>query len=400
MSHKKDPEIKSIIDGFQMLGSETGGLINPNELKEIMEIMNMKEKNPFLYNIIEKFCSDPKVEQKGGIEAEDFISQIDDELNDTSSMEGLYNLFTVFFNPITNKIPITTFSQIAKSIDDIEGEEKIKYLINKAQLGDKELNYNEFNEIIPLESPKRQNEKMIYKKKSSKMNGRESFHKINKNNNVYNKVNNKVNNKANNCVVKNYDEMSAENLNDSMKNDEITFNVNKYNNQIENEMEYDKINVDVSNFDNDKNNYQNNYQNTYEITEEPKEEIPKKKYRHVRKTQSTNYEEEFERNRNDVNNNEYEMKENGKDLKEKDEMPKAGRYRYARSKGEIKGNKDKVKEREVDDIEENEDLNEKKDFNYEEKSDVKASKRYHRRYREAKSNTPDRNEKINNDTEN
>lgn len=377
-----------------MMGSETGGLINPKELKEIMEIMNMEEKNPFLYNIIEKLCNDPKVEKKGGIEAEDFISQLDNGLNDSSSMEGLYNLFTVFFNPITSKIPITTFSQIAKSIGDDEEEEKIKYLTNKAQLGDKELNFNEFNEIIPLESPKRQNEKMIYKKKSSKMDGRESFHKINKSNNVYNKVNNK----ANNFVIKNYDEMSAENLNDSIKNDEITFNVNKYNNQIENEVEYDKINVDVSNFDNDKTNYQNNY----ETTEEPKEEIPKKKYRHVRKTQSTNYEEEVERNRNDVNNNEYEMKENGDDQKEKDEMPKTGRYRYARSKGEIKGNKDKDKdkEREVDDMEENEDLKEKKDFNNEEKSDVKANKRYHRRYREAKSNTPDRNEKINNGSEN
>ena len=380
MSHKKDPEIKSIIEGFQMLGSETGGLINPNELKEIMEIMSMKEKNPFLYNIIEKFCNDPKVEQKGGIEAEDFISQLDDELNDTSSMEGLYNLFTVFFNPITNKIPITTFSEIAKSIGDETEEEKIKYLTNKAQLGDKELNFNEFNEIIPFEPSKRQNEKMIYKKKSSKQS-----------NNIFNKANNK----ANNCAIKNYDEMSAENLNDSIKNDEITFNVNKYNNQIENEMEYDKINVDVNNFDNDKNIYQNNH----EITEEPKEEIHKKKYRHVRKTQSTNYEEEVERNRNGINNNEYEMKENNDEQKEKDGMPKTGRYRYARSKGEIKGNKDK--DREVDDVEESEDLTEKKDFNNnEEKSDVMANKRYHRRYREAKSNTPDNNEKIKNTAEN
>jgi hypothetical protein len=223
------------------------------------------------------------------------------------------------------------------------------------------------------------------------MDGRESFHKYNKSNNIYNKVNNK----ANNCVIKNYDEMSAENLNDSIKNDEITFNVNKYNNQIENEMEYDKINVDVNNFDNDKNIYQNNH----EITEEPKEEIHKKKYRHVRKTQSTNYEEEVERNRNGINNNEYEMKENNDEQKEKDGMPKTGRYRYARSKGEIKGNKDK--DREVDDVEESEDLTEKKDFNNnEEKSDIMANKRYHRRYREAKSNTPDNNEKIKNIAEN
>ena len=392
MSDKKDPEIKSIIEGFQMLGSETGGLINPKELKEIMEIMSMKEKNPFLYSIIEKFCNDPKVEQKGGIEAEDFISELENQLNDTSSMEGLFNLFTVFFNPITKKIPITTFSQIAKSIGDDEEEEKVKYLTNKAQLGDKELNFNEFNKIIPLESPKRKNEKMIYKKKSSKMEGRDSFHKYSKSNNIYNKVNHK----ANNCVIKNFDEMSPENFNDSMKNDEITFNVNKYNNQIEKEIEYDKINSDVNNFGNAKNKYQNNY----EKTDATKEEMTKKKYRHVRKTKSTNYEEEVERNRNDIdiNKNENEMKENDVEQKEEDEIPKTGRYRYARSKGEIKANKDKGIE--IDDLEDIEDITEKKGFENEEKSDVKACKRYHRRYRETRGNTPDRNEKINNGAEN
>lgn len=392
MSDEQNSELNDIIEGFHMFSSNEESLINPNELKEIMEIMNMKEKNPFLYNIIEKFCNDPKVEQKGGIEAEDFISELEDELNDTSSMEGLFNLFTVFFNPITNKIPITTFSQIAKSIGNNEEEEKIKYLTNKAQLGDKELNFNEFNEIFPLESSKRKNEKMIYKKKSSKMEGRDSFHKFSKNNYIYNKVNNK----ASNCVIKNFDEMSPENMNDSMKNDEITFNMNKYNNQIENEMEYDTINEDVNNFDNAKNKYQNNYEKTYE----PKEEMPQKKYHHVRKTKSTNYEEEVGRNRNDIdiNNYENEIKENDVEQKEEDEIPKTGRYRYARSKGEIKANKNK--DIEVDDLEDNEDLKEKKDFDNEEKSDIKVYKRYHRRYREARGNTPDRNEKINNGAKN
>ena len=51
-------------------------------------------------------------------------------------------------------------------------------------------------------------------------------------------------------------------------------------------------------------------------------------------------------------------------------------------------------------MEENEDLTDRKDSNNEEKSDIKNNKRYHRRYREAKSNTPDRNEKLNNASEN
>ena len=40
-SHKQDSELNDIIEGFKMFASDEGGLINPNELKEIMETMNM-----------------------------------------------------------------------------------------------------------------------------------------------------------------------------------------------------------------------------------------------------------------------------------------------------------------------------------------------------------------------
>ena len=39
-SHKQDSDLNDIIEGFNMFSDE-GGLINPNELKEIMETMNM-----------------------------------------------------------------------------------------------------------------------------------------------------------------------------------------------------------------------------------------------------------------------------------------------------------------------------------------------------------------------
>ena len=67
MSYRQDSELNDIIEGFQMLASDNEGLVNPNELKEIMETMNMHEKNPFLYNIILNLCSDQETLQKGGI---------------------------------------------------------------------------------------------------------------------------------------------------------------------------------------------------------------------------------------------------------------------------------------------------------------------------------------------
>ena len=53
MADNQDSELKEIIEGFNLFGSETEGLINPKEVKEIMDIMNMNEKSPFLYNIIQ-----------------------------------------------------------------------------------------------------------------------------------------------------------------------------------------------------------------------------------------------------------------------------------------------------------------------------------------------------------
>ena len=148
-SSKKNSELNDIVKGFKMFSSDNNGLINPNELKEIMETMNMDEKNPFIYNIIVDLCSDPEIRQKGGIDAGDFISSLDQELNDTSSTDGLQNIFSIFSNSSTNTIPLQVFNQIDEEDNSISGElNKIKNLISKPEINGKELNFQEFNEIM------------------------------------------------------------------------------------------------------------------------------------------------------------------------------------------------------------------------------------------------------------
>ena len=230
MSKIKDPELNSIIEGFKIFGSETNGLINPNDLKEIMETMNMAEKNPFLYNIIENFCLDPQIQEKGGIEAEDFICKLEEELNDISSLEGLNKLFSVFFNPITNTIPITTFPQIAQNIGEEENEEKLKKLILKSGVGDRELNINEFNEIINTDNEfsNKNNQNFVYRKKPSK-----------KNNILNNKINNS-NSDLNNNIYDSIDslekvEKDSELYNYINKKQFIIYNKNNIKEEIKQE---------------------------------------------------------------------------------------------------------------------------------------------------------------------
>ena len=304
MSYKEDSELNDIIEGFKMLASDTDGLVNPNDLKEIMETMNMHEKNPFIYNIILNLCSDQETQQKGGIEAGDFISLLDQELNDTSSSGGLQKIFSVFSDKNTNTIPLSVFSQIIGG--DTQGDEdleKIKKLISKPEINGKELNFNEFHEIIKTETPKQSfHENIIYKKKSSSLEGRDKYNnnrnnKNNENNSVEINFNNNTinNNNFNNNNIqdsigsseKNIEKYSFSNKKSPIANEEnnnykysykkvkkekIYPNDNSYNNQIN--YDIDNFNDDnTNNFDNSDNNFHNNNN----VQEEKEEVITTKK---------------------------------------------------------------------------------------------------------------------------
>ena len=59
-----DDEINEIRKGFEMFDVENKGQIDPFELKETMEEMNLKEKNPFIYELISFLRQKKKSNQK------------------------------------------------------------------------------------------------------------------------------------------------------------------------------------------------------------------------------------------------------------------------------------------------------------------------------------------------
>ena len=111
MSDKQESELYDIIQGFQMFSSDNNGIINPNEIKEIMEIMNMDKQNPFIYNIINQLCTYCNKNNKEGIGPNDFISLLDQELDNTS-INGLQNIYTALSSPSTNTISLQNISNI------------------------------------------------------------------------------------------------------------------------------------------------------------------------------------------------------------------------------------------------------------------------------------------------
>ena len=347
MSNNKDSELKEIIEGFNLFGSETEGLINPIEVKEIMDIMNMSEKNPFLYNIINNLCLDEEIQRKGGINAEDFISLLDQEIDDISSLEGLQKIFSIFSDVNSNKISLPTFSQIINQNDMDLGKdsEDIKKLISKPEISGKEIDFNEFKDIMN-NGKEKEKTNLIYMKKSSH-NSSAKKSKINENNND-------INNKSYNNQ-------------DSKQNSETNINIidtnNKWNsiskNEIENfnEIEQDEDNnknIIELNYDNDVNNF-DNINPEYKLNN-PKEENnkSKKKYRHMHESPKNKKENEFQKDQEELSNQEEEKINNNISYENKN----------------------------------NDNFNEEINFNAEDNSnnkEDKTEKRYHRRYRDIKS---------------
>ena len=208
MSDNNDSELNDIKEGFKLFGSETNAIINPAEFKEIMELMNMNEKSPFLYNIVTKLCLNEEIQQKGGINAEEFISLLDQELDDTSTLEGLQNIFSIFSDNDNTKMSLPIISQLLNQEKDLgleQDEEKIKKLFSRQEISGKKIDFDEFkdimntknekiNKIFIKETSNNSNNKNSYSYENSQINNNNNLNNINNNNNEELKSDDKINN--------------------------------------------------------------------------------------------------------------------------------------------------------------------------------------------------------------
>ena len=147
LQYYQNDDLNEIIKGFEMLDVENKGQIDPLELKETMEEMNLIDKNPFIYELISSLCSLNDIKTKGGLTPEEFISFLQEKINDVESQEGIKRIFDVF-SDLDNKIPMPIFYKTAREVGDEEGGLEIKDLVEKSKTGGKELDFDEFYEIM------------------------------------------------------------------------------------------------------------------------------------------------------------------------------------------------------------------------------------------------------------
>ena len=159
-----DEEINEIRKGFEMFDVENKGQIDHFELKETMEEMNLKNKNPFIYELITSLCLGKDIKSKGGLTSGEFISILQEKISDVESKQGIKTIYEVFSDS-DNKVPMPTFYQVAKEVGDEEGGVEIRNLVELSKTGGKEIDFNEFYDIM-----KEKNIMNKYNYNSNKMN--------------------------------------------------------------------------------------------------------------------------------------------------------------------------------------------------------------------------------------
>ena len=147
----EETELEEIKKGFEMFDTDGTGKIIPSEVKEAMDSMGMKEKNPFIYEVIESLCSENQYKNNNyGISIDDLVNYVYQKVNDNETNLGLRQLFDAIKDPDTDTISMHTFIKLAKDYGDDDGmsEEDLRYLLEKTQLGGDSLTFDEFYTIM------------------------------------------------------------------------------------------------------------------------------------------------------------------------------------------------------------------------------------------------------------
>ena len=363
--NNEEAELEDIRKGFEMFDVNGTGKIIPLEVKEAMDSMNMKEKNPFIYEVIESLCAEKEYINNDGISIEDLVNYVYDKVNDNETNLGLRQLFDALKDPESETISMHTFIKLAKDYGDDDGmsEEELRYLLEKTQLGGDELTFDEFYTIMKGggSSSSKSNVSMrsseAYNKKRQSPLSNIPSQEI---------LNSKKDDEENDNVNYNEEELNI----DNMKSPEKSISIIKTVNVSNNNMDLDSFEKGINQI---KLETQEEPEKKEEIKIEQKEDIKIEKKEDIKEYKVEKNDErpirKYNRFRRFDNNN--ENKENKVVVEEKTTVTK-NVYRTRRPI-HLNNNDDKK--------------NEKKNENIEVKKDVEIPKRYHRRYRENKIST-------------
>lgn len=139
---------EEIKKGFKSYSQDDNEIIETKQLNDINKIMNLNQKNPFLYNSIKTLVNKKSEENDEYITSKEYINNIDEQLNDINTKEGIEHIFNVFCDEKKEGFSWTKLVLTVKELGDDENAKKLLKLIEQAKLLNKEINFEEFNDII------------------------------------------------------------------------------------------------------------------------------------------------------------------------------------------------------------------------------------------------------------
>ena len=242
--NNKTSQYKSEIkEAFKSLEPGNNGIIETNQLNELNKIKDLNKKNPFLSDTIKSLISKKNEENDEYISSKEFISFVDEQLSDNNSKEDIEKIFNIFCEENKESFSWTKFAMTMKELGENDTANKLLKLIEQSKLYNKDINLDEFYDIINEEyednNIKSSNEgesyeqKEKYKHKKKDANEEEEDIKTISSKNEDNKKSIEDNemDKTNKRYHRRYRDTKNKNENKSENNDNIN-NVNNSNNKI------------------------------------------------------------------------------------------------------------------------------------------------------------------------
>lgn len=143
LNNKSSQYKTEIKNAFKSLNPDNNEIIEANQLNDCNKIMNYKQKNPFLYNSIKSLTSKKSEENDEYISSKEYISYIDNKLNDDNE-----NIFNIFCEGNKDGFSLTKLANTAKELGDDVTANKMMKLIEQAKLFNKEITFDEFQDIL------------------------------------------------------------------------------------------------------------------------------------------------------------------------------------------------------------------------------------------------------------
>lgn len=149
-TNKDKPSLykNEIQNAFNSYEPDNNGFININQLNDYTKINNIKKKHPFIYDSIKSITSQKNEEKNDMISSEEYLDFFDEQLNDINSKEGLKNIFNVLADGDDKKLSWNKLPIIAKELGDNNMANNLLNLIEQGKLFNKDINFDEFCDII------------------------------------------------------------------------------------------------------------------------------------------------------------------------------------------------------------------------------------------------------------